>query len=145
MQFKRQKNKIQVLAYRGYDKEKRRSIVKMLGSMSAYTLEPTDKLLNNLTEDEKKELQEYIDRVRRDREIVDRRRSLRYIGSRIMDAAENVGDPDVAGELLSDEFAAEIWEGIAALQKALKKAGYARPKKAKKKAEDNPKQAVLDV
>ncbi len=31
MQFKEQKGRVQVLAYDGYDKEKRRAIVKMLG------------------------------------------------------------------------------------------------------------------
>ncbi|EQD77172.1 hypothetical protein B1A_03087, partial [mine drainage metagenome] len=36
MQFREQANKIQVLAYRGYNKEKRRAEVKMLGSFDRY-------------------------------------------------------------------------------------------------------------
>ena len=35
MQFKEQKGRVQVLAYDGYDKEKRRAIVKMLGSFES--------------------------------------------------------------------------------------------------------------
>jgi hypothetical protein len=36
MQFKTVGKRIQVLAYRGYDQEKRRAVVKMLGSFDAY-------------------------------------------------------------------------------------------------------------
>jgi len=64
MQFKRQGKKIQVLAYRGYDKEKRRAIIKMLGSLDAYSFDAQVSLLNNLTDDEKIELQSYIENER---------------------------------------------------------------------------------
>ena len=38
MQFKPVGNRIQLVAYRGYDQEKRRAIVKVLGSIDAYSL-----------------------------------------------------------------------------------------------------------
>ena len=51
MQFKRQGRRVQVLAYRGYDKEKRRAIVKMMGSYDVYSYEPSDGLIDSLTDD----------------------------------------------------------------------------------------------
>jgi hypothetical protein len=38
VQFKPVGNRIQLVAYRGYDQEKRRAIVKVLGSIDAYSL-----------------------------------------------------------------------------------------------------------
>ena len=64
MQFKKVGKKIQVLAYRGYDKEKRRSIVQLLGTLDAYTLEPSTGLLDSLTVDEKIELQSYKENIK---------------------------------------------------------------------------------
>lgn len=60
MQFKPVGNRIQLVAYRGYDQEKRRAIVKVLGSMDAYTLELPKDLLDILSEDEKAEVESFI-------------------------------------------------------------------------------------
>ena len=78
MQFKRQGRRVQVLAYRGYDKEKRRAIVKMMGSIDAYSYEPSDGLIENLTDEEKKELQSYIETERQAAE----KRSRQYSAKR---------------------------------------------------------------
>ena len=48
MQFKKVGKRIQVLAYRGYDTEKRRAVVKMLGSFDAYTHETPAELLDGV-------------------------------------------------------------------------------------------------
>ena len=62
MQFKEQKGRVQVLAYDGYDKEKRRAIVKMLGSFDRYTYSPSVGLLENLTDEQMMELQSEIEK-----------------------------------------------------------------------------------
>lgn len=60
MRYQRQGHRIKVLAYRGYDRENRRSIMKMLGSLNAYTLEPSSGTMEKLSDAERKELAEYI-------------------------------------------------------------------------------------
>jgi len=56
MQFKKQGNKVQVLAYRGYDAIKKRSIIQMMGSIDAYSLKTSTGLIDKLTSSEKREL-----------------------------------------------------------------------------------------
>jgi len=109
MQFKRQGRRVQVLAYRGYDKEKRRAIVKMMGSYDVYSYEPSDGLIDSLTDDEKKELQSHIETERQEAE----KRSRQY-------------------------SATDTWAAIEALTKAMRKAGYPKPRKAPQKAADAP-------
>jgi hypothetical protein len=60
MQFRKVGKRIRVLAYRGYDKDKRQSVIKMLGSFDAYTHETPVELLDNLNDEEKAELKDYI-------------------------------------------------------------------------------------
>ena len=60
MQFRDQANRTQVLVYRGYDKAKKRAIVKLVGSYDRFSFAMSDELKNNLTEDEMSELQYHI-------------------------------------------------------------------------------------
>ena len=64
MQFKHQGNRIQVLAYRGYDKEKRRAVVKMLGSLDDYNFQPSDGLIEGMTDDEINDGEDYFSKMR---------------------------------------------------------------------------------
>ena len=83
MQFKKQGNRVQVLAYRGYDKVKRRAIVKMLGSYDVHSYEMTDGLLDNMTAEEKEELQSYIEKERQSDQKEIRQYNVKLIDSRI--------------------------------------------------------------
>lgn len=61
MQFKKAGKRIQVLAYRGYDKEKRRAIVKLMGSLDVRTYEIAEGFLfDELTGNERDEFDGYI-------------------------------------------------------------------------------------
>lgn len=62
-------NRIQLVAYRGHNKEKKRPIVKTLGAIYKDSLEPVGNLMELLDDDEKQELARYVERTRRDREI----------------------------------------------------------------------------
>lgn len=64
MQFRAAGKRVQVLAYRGYDKVKRRATVKLLGSFDRYGYDVPEELTNVLTDDEKKELQSHIENIR---------------------------------------------------------------------------------
>ena len=135
MQFKRQGRRVQVLAYRGYDKEKRRAIVKMMGSIDVYSFEPSDGLIENLTDEEKTELQSYIETERQAAEKRTRQYFANSAASRIKEVADTIQGGDFEP---SEAWAADTWAAIEALSKAMRKAGYPKPRKAAKKAADAP-------
>lgn len=135
MQFKRQGRRVQVLAYRGYDKQKRRAIVKMMGSIDAYSYEPSDGLIDNLTDEEKKELQSYIETERQAAEKLSRQYSAKSAASRIKEVADTIRGGDFEP---SEAWAADTWAALDELSKAMRKAGYPKPRKAPKKAADAP-------
>ena len=135
MQFKRQGRRVQVLAYRGYDKEKRRAIVKMMGSIDVYSYEPSDGLIENLTDEEKTELQSYIETERQSAEKRSRQYSAKSAASRIKEVADTIKAGDFEP---SEAWAADTWAAIEALTKAMRKAGYPKPRKTPQKAADAP-------
>lgn len=144
MQFKKTGKRIQVLVYRGYDKEKKRSIIKMLGSLDRYTYEPTDGLINSLTEDEKIELQSYIEKERQYGEKIliqyDINNSVCHI-KKITDALKS-GDFE-----FSKEWADEMWTALDSLNQAMRKAGFKRPQKKPVKCPESSLsvQAMFDI
>lgn len=132
MQFKRQGRRIQVLAYRGYDKDKRRAIVKMIGSLDGYTFEPSDGLIDSMTAEEKEELQSYIEKERLSKKNSMRQSFTHTIASQMKTAADCL----TAGEFAaSDTWATDVWAAIDALSKAMRKAGHPRPTKPAKATE----------
>ena len=135
MQFKRQGRRVQVLAYRGYDKEKRRAIVKMMGSIDVYSFEPSDSLIENLTDEEKTELQSYIETERQAAEKRSRQYFANSAASRIKEVADTIQGGDFEP---SEAWAADTWAAIEALTKVMRKAGYPKPRKATQKAADAP-------
>ena len=135
MQFKRQGRRVQVLAYRGYDKEKRRAIVKMMGSIDVYSYEPSDGLIEILTEEEKTELQSYIETERQAAEKRSRVYYAKSAASRIVEVADTIKAGDFEP---SEAWAADTWAAIEALTKAMRKAGYPKLRKAPQKAADAP-------
>ncbi len=151
MQFREQANKIQVLAYRGYNKEKRRAEVKMLGSFDRYSFKLSDGLMDSLTDDEKKELTAHIEQMRQSADESHRQYVMSSVVSRLKEA-----DPLlVAGmafevmHLTADEAAA-VWRSMKALGRMLETAGHPAPKRAygkKKKAAPavDPRQQALPV
>ena len=126
MQFKEQKGRVQVLAYDGYDKEKRRAIVKMLGSFDKYDYSLSVGLLEKLTVEQKEELQSEIDKRRQSNDKLMRQAAILYSDSRISDYADIVS----SGEYdIPPEKAGQIWEAMDLLAKSLRKAGFKKPHK----------------
>lgn len=144
MQFKKVSNRIQVLAYRGYDKIKCRSIIKMVGSLDRHTFKPTDGLLKNITVEEKLELQSYIER-----EIQEVNK--RILQEDINKSACNI--KKVTDALKSGDFefpegwSDEMWTAIDALTHAMRRAGFKRPPRKPKKAPQSALsvQAMFDI
>lgn len=129
MQFRKNGKRINVLAYRGYNKEKRYSIIKSLGTLDAYTLEPTVELINNLTEDEKIELQSYINRQIQYREKID----IQYIADNLYCSIEKVTTLLKSKDFeLADDWGAKVWAAWDSLAREMRKAGFKRPSKTSK-------------
>ena len=126
MQFKEQKGRVQVLAYEGYDKEKRRAIVKMLGSFDRYDYSLSVGLLERLTVEQKEELQSEIERRRQS----DDKRMDSYIISDSHSRINKIADIISSGEYDSQAIMADkIWEAMDLLARSLKKAGFKKPPK----------------
>ena len=126
MQFKEQKGRVQVLAYEGYDKEKRRAIVKMVGSFDKYDYSLSVGMLEKLTDEQKTELQSEIERRRQSHDKAMRQGAILYSDSRIKEYADIVS----SGEYdIPDEKAVQIWEAMDLLARSLKKAGFKKPRR----------------
>jgi hypothetical protein len=143
MQFKKIGGRVQVLAYRGYDKEKRRSVVQLLGTMNAYTFEPSVGLLEKLTDDEKTELQSYKEKIRQQEQKQYDSHSVLHIDSRIDIVSKLLETPE--NYSLNQQWGDGVWLALDKLQKALKKAGHQKPKKAPKPKPQDDKQAGLNL
>lgn len=143
MQFKKVGGRIQVLAYRGYDKEKRRSIIKLLGTMNAYTFEPSSGLFEALTDEEKKELQAYQEKIRQQEKKQYDSSSILYVASHIEKISTLLETPE--NYPVSEQWGDGVWFALEKLQKALKKAGHPKPKKAPKPKPQDEKQRGLDL
>lgn len=125
MQFKEVGGKIQVIAYRGYDKEKKRAVTKMLGSLAKYTFSPSDGLIESLTEEEKTELQSYIEKERQSSTERSRQYAIKMVDSHLKNASDSL---TVESVKIDDRQAELIWSAMAELQKALRKRGFKKPK-----------------
>ena len=124
MQFKEQKGRVQVLAYNGYDKEKRRAIVKMLGSFDRYNYSLSVGLLEKLTAEQKDELQSEIEKRRQSDSRKIQQDAISYSDSRIKLYADIIS----SGEYdIPVEKADQIWEAMDLLARSLKKSGFKKP------------------
>ena len=123
MHFKPAGNKTQVLAYRGYDREKKRSIVRMIGSISGLKFTPTDRYQDSITDDEKKEIQAYIESIHQK----DVKESASNIFKDMPDILSicltAIRDKDTT---VSKEWSANVWQGIDEIGRELRKRGLGK-------------------
>lgn len=115
MMFKQIANRIEVRRYEGYSKEKKRSEVKLLGSFNRHTLVPTEELLSVLTDEQKKELQAYIETVQQET----RNNSLQYAVQLAVQSVKNASD-SIRLEVATDEAQlAELSKAVAELNRIM--------------------------
>lgn len=143
MQFKMVGRKVQVLAYRGYDKDRKRAIVKMLGSFDGYSGTPTVELLNSLTQEEKGEMEAWLAKRDEGRRAEGRQASVDYLVHALASATKALQDGALPRD--PERYAAEAWAGLDELMKAMKKAGLRRPAKPAKVAPAVPGQTALKL
>ena len=142
MQFKKVGKRIQVLAYRGYDTEKRRAVVRMLGSFDAYTYETPAELLDNLSDEEKAELKDYISSLKQQSSEQYEQMLISHLGRDVVKVAGLILDEN---SRQSEQWGNEMWAALETMQKSLKKAGFKRPLKKQKSQPVNQQQAGLDL
>lgn len=142
MQFKEVGGKIQVIAYRGYDKEKKRAVTKMLGSLAKHTFRPSDGLIESLTVEEKTELQSFIAEKQQSDLIKARQYLIDSADSSIKRVADCLANESVN---LDERQSDKIWSAISDLQVALRKRGFKKPKADQTEKIDDSRQAILNV
>jgi len=149
MQLRESGNTIQILVYRGYSKEKRRAIVKMIGSINKYTLKPSEGLIEQLTDKERDELNGFIEQ--KQKTITDQRRadSFGLAITYLIQAGEAIQrhKEEFNAEILSNQNNESI-EFLKTATKALTKAlAVTGPVKASKKrgGSPDPRQMAFDL
>lgn len=136
MQFREQANKIQVLRS-VYDPASKRCRQMLAFSFSRYG-DPTAEQLEKLTDAEQQEFAAFMANRQREK---DSQMQAFYAAHGTQHLTQLIS----AVPLMTDEQAGQIWEKLAALQKALRKAGHKRPEKQKAVQDTDEGQANLPV
>lgn len=133
MYFKKAGRKTQVLAYRGYNREKKRADVRMIGSIDGYTFSPTERYEDSITEAEREEIKAYIDAVRqKERESLQK-----WSSESLPDRIGEVADAIKTGKhQVSERWARDVWTHLDELGRVLRKSGYGKHKTTRGTAND---------
>lgn len=132
MQIREQGRQVQLIRS-PYDKEKKRCVQKVVHTFQQrYSYSPDDLTkhlsadqLADLSDDEKKTLSDWM-KAKTDKVLADGRKiKIIYADTELSAMADAILSDGV-----SDEQAAKIFEGLAKVSKALRKAGHKAPKKA---------------
>ena len=138
MQFKKMDSgTVQVIRYEGYDREKRRSITKVIGCLQADTLEATVELTNKLTGDEYNELLAYRNNALLEASKSERLSITKNICSHIEKAAHCIAEKEYTAEgktliTVDQEFVRQAIDAMKRLSKALKSTGLITRENGKK-------------
>ncbi len=103
----------------------RRSKQTLVGSMNYYSDAPTAEETAKLTEDEIAELNVFLTAVAAERETARKASAVRLAAVGIYTAADYI----LSGASVTETQAAEIFEAMSKMSKALKKAGHTKPPK----------------
>ena len=129
MYFKKAGGKVQVLAYRGYDKVKKRAIVKMVGSISGQHFKPSVAQGDSLTVEEKAEIQTYIEKEKQKHDASMQQWISRSLPEKLGDAIEAI---KAGNHQITEQWAEGVWNGMDELGRLLRKAGYGKHKTIRK-------------
>lgn len=140
MQFKKVGDRIQILAYVGYDKEKRRAKVQMVGSLRAYSPFIDDELRSKLNDEQLKEIQAYIDEKKEADLFESDKFALEYLPNSLNRGARLIRDERFC---IDEKNAHAIFAAIDELKKALREQGFKKPAKPQKPVAANDAQTSL--
>lgn len=133
MQIRVQGQKIQCIRS-VYDPEIKRSRQSVIATIGKYADKIPSDGLEALTETEMAELRAWFDERAATGSAADARLRVRFAPTELLRLAEAVAGGQ-ADEILSADHAASIWESIAKVQAAMRKAGHPRPARPAKPAQ----------
>jgi len=132
MQFRRKKDRLHLLAYRGYSKEKKRSIVKMVGTIDWQTLQVPPKVQEALNETEKAELQVYLDAERKQRRVEAIRQTAQNLPGRLKTLNNALAAYAEALPAACDSnWAVQTWSALREMEDHLRRHGLRKPHRPK--------------
>lgn len=131
MQFRIQGHKIQCIRST-YDSEIKRSRQKVVASFDRWADKIPSDGLDDFTPEEHEELKVWWANRQSEKEASFNRVYVRSSTSDMARMVRSISTEDGASEL-TEELASSLWEQITELQKALRKAGFPRPKASKAK------------
>lgn len=120
MQFREAGKVIQIIKA-PYDKERKRCVQRLVGSFRISDETLSDELISKLSADELREVEDYRAAKKADIEAAARLSSAKNMADDIRSKCQVVS-------LLDAAEAVRVWESIAALKDALRRAGHKRPK-----------------
>ena len=124
----REKGMRLVLIRTKYDSTVKRGVSKQIGSLSKFETVIPDDVRPNLEADEIEQLEQFLAESAAARSARNQASTVKTGQYSLGQLVSALGDPEAVKEL--DQARADaIWEQISALQKALKKAGFKRPRK----------------
>lgn len=129
MQFRESANgkRIEILAYRGYSKEKKRSIVERLGSVTADTAEPiTAGLVSSMSAEECQEFQQWRERYLQELELNRLQSFIDDFDSNMQKIATCIKDGDIT---VSQEWCDSAFDSWDMVKSAMRKQGLKRSRK----------------
>lgn len=123
MQFvvQQNSNKVKVVRYEGYDKEKRRSIVKQVASLDKYNPQITDEMRQIFTPEELEEVEDWIKKRLHEMSRSEQKYAFERLDYYLSRASSAVAQDVVE---LTEERAGQIYAAIAHFERLLKKRGF---------------------
>jgi len=123
MQFRAQGRRIRILEYQGYDRSRRRSIVRLIGTLDRYHPRITSDLAERLTAEQRAEVEAWIQQRTEDETRRRLEREAAYLDRSIREAVEAI---DREAHDPSPEWAATVYSAIDELTRALRRRGLTR-------------------
>ena len=126
MQLRKQKTLIQVMRYDGYKKDTKQPVMVMVGTIDLATLAFTKKEGAHLDEVEKLEIRQAIERE----QLVQAQERAAHAALQACEGLRTLNPHTDLSTLVRND-PESIWRGLAAVEKALKAAGFEKPKKSR--------------
>jgi len=127
LHFREAGKKLQVLAYGGYDKERKKAIVEMIGAIDYSTMvfEPSEKVKSGLTvikDEDMKQIEKEIEMMTEFERRAVKERAVERVGNVLKDAVEAV--KAYGTDVMNTAQATEIYNQIQELTKEMRRCGY---------------------
>lgn len=126
MRFKESK-KIIMCIRTTYDIDKKRGVDKTIVSIDKYLTKVPDEAIAELETEEVEQLQALLDARKKSHETLSASLSIRFLPTHLNEAIKALGDEAQRAQVTA-ETAEKIWAALDDMRRAMRKAGFAKPK-----------------